>query len=252
MSDVIDQRDAERRSQALRDLEELDAQEAAGEVDAETAARLRTIYQAEAEGAEAVSPPDEGPPTRSTVRVIAGFLLFAVAAGAITFAVVKAVEPRREGGIVTGGIVSDVVEEPRSLEDISNEEMEAVVAANPEIVGMRLALARRYFEEGDLSKAFDHYFEVLQQEPDNPEALALIGWMAHLSGESDVGASYLVRALEAAPGYRDATVFLAQLRMEAGDVAGAVPLLEEMLTWDDLDAATRAQLEETLELASQS
>ena len=61
-----------------------------------------------------------------------------------------------------------------------------------------------------------------------------------------------VRALEAAPGYRDATVFLAQLRMEAGDVAGAVPLLEEMLTWDDLDAATRAQLEETLELASQS
>ena len=104
------------------------------------------------------------------MRVLVGFLLFAIAAGAVAFAVVKAVEPRREGGIVTGGIVSDAVDDPVSLDDVTNTELEAVVAANPDIIGMRLALARRYFEAGDYSASFGHYFEVVQQDSNNAEA----------------------------------------------------------------------------------
>ena len=39
-----------------------------------------------------------------------------------------------------------VAYQPGDDDDQSNEEMEEVVAANPGVVGMRLALARRYFE----------------------------------------------------------------------------------------------------------
>ena len=52
--------------------------------------------------------------------------------------------------------VADVAADPSSF---SNETLAAVVAANqdhPQIDGMRLALAERYFEEGDYQSAFPY------------------------------------------------------------------------------------------------
>jgi len=39
-----------------------------------------------------------------------------------------------------------------NLEDVTNEEMEAVILENPNIFPMRIALANRYFDEIDYSK----------------------------------------------------------------------------------------------------
>jgi tetratricopeptide (TPR) repeat protein len=76
--------------------------------------------------------------------------------------------------------------------------MESVVAANPGVIPMRLALARRYLEAGDFDKALDHYFVILEVEQ-NPEALANIGWMTHLSGRPDIAVGYVEAALERDP-----------------------------------------------------
>ena len=72
-----------------------------------------------------------------------------------------------------------------NLENVSNETMEAVVAANvdhPEVDGMRLALAERYFEEGNFSSAFPHYLDVAESpnatDAQVIEALVRLGWMA--------------------------------------------------------------------------
>lgn len=73
----------------------------------------------------------------------------------------------------------------QDLEDVSNETMEAVIAANidnPQINGMRLALAERYYEAGDYSDAFPHYLAVAQSsdatDAEAITALIRLGWMA--------------------------------------------------------------------------
>ena len=43
-----------------------------------------------------------------------------------------------------------------NLEDVTNEEMEAVILENPNIFPMRVALANRYFDEVDYSNALPH------------------------------------------------------------------------------------------------
>ena len=82
----------------------------------------------------------------------------------------------------SGGGVADLAIE--SLDEVSNETLEAAVAANlgdPRISGMRLALADRYFEEGDYRSAFPHYLAVAESSdstgPQTVAALAGLGWM---------------------------------------------------------------------------
>ena len=80
----------------------------------------------------------------------------------------------------------------------------------------------------------------------------MIGWLAHQSGESDVGISYLERALAVAPDHPDAVFFLAIVRIDTGDTAEAIKLLELMLSWDDLTDEFRAQISQTLSQARAS
>lgn len=85
----------------------------------------------------------------------------------------------REG---LGGGVADIAVD--SLDEVSNETMEAVIAANrgqPWINGMQLALANRYFEAGDYRSAFPYYLAVAESPdstaPEAVAALAGLGWM---------------------------------------------------------------------------
>jgi cytochrome c-type biogenesis protein CcmH len=81
-----------------------------------------------------------------------------------------------------GGGVADLAVD--SLDEVSNETLEAVIAANltdPRIGGMRLALADRYFEDGDYRAAFPHYLAVAESAdatgPQVVAALTGLGWM---------------------------------------------------------------------------
>ena len=224
---------------ARADVEELAAQTKAGEIDGLTAKRLDNTYRAEIASLESElsSTPDDKPGAgRSRSRVLWGAGILAVGVAAVTVAAIAAVEPRPEGGFVTGGIG-----EPTALADTTNEQLEQVVAANPEVIPMRLALARRYFEAGQYSQALDHYLSILDQEQ-NPEALANVGWMAYSSGEAETAAAYLEQSLEAAPEYPQAKWFLANVRffgME--DPAGARQLLEDVLAADGVPSDVRQE-----------
>lgn len=217
----------ERRAQAVTDLADVAAQVAAGELDAPTAATLRARYEAELASleAEAASHPSREQQGRSVRRAVIGTALVAAASIGIVFLVAQAIDDRDPGEFATGSI------DNRDLSEVSTAEMEQVVADFPNVVGMRLALARRYFQATDFSQALPHYFEVLNQDPANPEALANLGWMTYLTDpdQSVTAAAYLERSLAASPTYGDALFYLANVRLYGlDDPGGARELLLQL------------------------
>ncbi len=141
--------------------------------------------------------------TRSTRRVLVGGLLLAATFG-ITVVIagffIQDERPKPGEGVadLAGG----------DLEDVSNETMEAVIAANqanPQVSGMRLSLAERYFSAGDYRAAFPHYLAVAESEsssrPEVVEALIRLGWMAwDGNGEIEPALGMLDQALALDPG----------------------------------------------------
>lgn len=234
MSDVDRGRLVARRDHALDDLAEVEAQLADGELDEAGAAALRRRYAAEAADAiAALATFDAAPPAEPTSRkrtlATVGAMTAVVALAAV--ALLAAVEPRPPGGFITGGVAADVAREGGvDLARVTNEELESVVAANPEVIGMRLALARRYVEAGDFSAAFPHYMAVLERQPDEPQALMYLGWMTYVSGDAATGVALLERSLALAPDNTLARWFLANALLHGlEDGPGAIPLLEAVI-----------------------
>jgi cytochrome c-type biogenesis protein CcmH len=185
---------------------------------------------------------------RGRRRTVVGAALLV---GAMAATVALVAEARQDAGSprlagVAGGEID--------LESVSNETLEAVIASNldhPQINGMRLALAERYFEARRFDKAFVHYQAILESEP--PPALAAIaltrlGWMVYEgNGEVELATTLLDRALEAAPGDSTALYLKAQVRWcGAGDHDEAARLLREVLAGGDLDAEETTQVETDL------
>ena len=217
-------------------------------MDAETAERLVRRYQEEIDrldrGGGGGSAAGAG--KRPRLRRLAGALLltalFAGAAAAAFLAV-----QNREGGFITGGGGG-----PVDLSEVTNDQMEAVIAANPgvpEIAAMRLALADRYFEEGRFSSALPHYLDALDGRLDRgrrARGMARVGWMSHLSGAGEPAEAYLARALEIDPDYLEAGLFLGLVRFDRGDPAGALSRLEPLLAEEGLPEGARQTIEETV------
>ena len=234
----------ERLAQVDADLAELDLQLEQGELDTETADLLRGRYREERErllgegDAESVA-------ALSGRRLLGiGFLLIAVVGLALWL---MAVNSDDRTGIE--GVAEDVVDGGGvNLDDISNEEMEAVVAQNPDIPGMRLALADRYFSAGEFSEALTHYMYVLSTlEVKDPAALANVGWMTYLSSEPDVAESFVEESLEIQPDGGIAFWYLANIRFYGlGDAVGAREPLQQLLAYDNLPDRLRSEAEALL------
>ena len=245
----------DRRALAGQDIAEVRRQQAEGELDDETAERLVRRYQeeidlldrfdCEGDGREAPEPGAEKPRLRRLAGALLLTGLFAGAAATAFYAV-----QNREGGFITGGAGGSV-----DLSEVTNEQMEAVIAANPdvpEIAAMRLALADRYFEEGRFSSALPHYLGALEGALDRgrrARGMARVGWMSHLSDAGEVAETYLVRALEIAPDYPEARLFLGLVRFDRGDPAGALARLEPLLAEEGLPDDVRRVVEETVRAA---
>jgi tetratricopeptide (TPR) repeat protein len=227
------------------ELADIDDQVRNGDLDADTAARIRDRYRMELEDLEAserIEPTEasdtdnvaESAPHRRRLdqRALVGIGLVTVALVVIGVFAFRSLNTTSVVG--ADGIVADVVrgDGQVDLSTITNEEMEVVVAENPDIVPMRLALARRYFEDGEFDKALDHYFEVLDREQ-APEALANVGWMTYLSGRPDIAAGYVEVALGIQPDYLAAKWFLGNIYVSLGRFDEALPLLTEVLASDD-------------------
>ena len=90
---------------------------------------------------------------------------------------------------------------------------------------------------------------MLEQEPDNPEANANLGWILYLSSPAEAGpASDLIeRSLAAAPGYAQAMFYLANVRLYGlDDPIGAKEILDQLRSADDLPGDVAARIEEML------
>jgi cytochrome c-type biogenesis protein CcmH len=144
----------------------------------------------------------------------------------------------------------------QNLDDVSNETMEAVIAANadhPQVDGMRLALAERYFEAGDYQGAFPHYLEVAGSANATDDqavtALVRLGWMAwDGNDESEAAIGLFDQALEIDPSSTTARYLKGRV-LWCGDGLGneAEQLFEEILAQPDLPEASRATVEADLE-----
>ena len=238
---------ADQIEQVQRDLNEVSAQRDAGELDAAAADRLTAAYEAErtavlATAAEVGDPEAVG---RSRVRMLMGAAILGV--GIVVIAVIGAFSLQRENptDAIADGIASEVLAGEAGVSSISKEEMEAVIAANPGIIGMRLALAERYVQDGDHPSALAHYLVVLDQDPDRPEALAMVGWLSFLSGEPALAESFITRALDVEPNYPQALWFLANVRAGSGDDEGAIEAIVLLLAYD-LSPEVKAAAEQLL------
>lgn len=262
MSDTLERhRLAETAEQARRDLDELDAQLAAGEIDEETGRRLRSTYLrdlAEASARlEALSEAPEPPAGRSRIRMMvgAGILVLGLA---VAIGLVGSFVQDRDDGVFQGVANTGDVD----LDEISNETMEAVIAqaaTDPaladQVQPMRFALAERYFESQEFNAAFLHYQQILESNPPPSlasAALTRVAWIVWVgNGLTELALQTVNQAIDADPANAEAVYVKAQITWcGIGDATAAVPLLEQILASNDLDAAVRAQVETDLALAS--
>lgn len=235
-------RNREQIELVIEELADLDQQITTGDIDAETADSLRGRYVEELdrlrnEYTQDEQVLDDAPETAARLtsrlsqmqgRAIAGTAIVVVSVAITT---VFAIVSLSEAGVAGAeGVVGDVLtgDNPIDISTISDEEMEAVVAQNPEVVGMRLALARRYFNAGDFSRALDHYMIILSQEQ-HPEALANVGWMTYMSGRPDIALGYIEAALQRQPGSLAALWLLANVQHALGNYAEAAEALTIVL-----------------------
>ncbi|MBT8197264.1 MAG: tetratricopeptide repeat protein [Acidimicrobiia bacterium] len=262
----------ERRDLVTRDLEELAEQQDLGEVDPDTAARLRAAYKTELDSLEAsladfpeepderpaTPPPDEAPaptpatPARPVSQIVkVSLVIVVVLTGAIFLAA------RGDGSGDQTTVQSAPGESPGELtvdpNAVSSEQLEAIVAANPDIVGMRMALADRYFEDEDYGSALDHYLYIAEnagEAVDEAQALARIGWMAYRTGLHIEADEYVRTSLELDPSNAEAALYRGFITMYGlEDVEAAIPQLEDALELPNLSVNVVAQINDALEEA---
>lgn len=247
----------ERRDLVRRDLLELAAQEESGEITSGTAERLRRSYESELDALDAAIAdlPVEVADSEALVATSrpAGRSPWRMAAGSVlvigVLAVVIALAARNAGDDAAGSPGAITVD-PAS---VSNEEMEAVVAANPDVNGMRMALADRYFDAEDYGAALDHYLIVAQNEPtaaEESKALARVGWIAYRTGLPEAARDYVIASLDADPDNAEARLYIGFISFYGlGDAKAAIPQLETALTIPNLSANVIAQIEDALDEA---
>ncbi len=244
--DTVSDRTRQQIELLHEELEEIDEQVRVGDLDDTTGSVVRERYEAELAALEASSvsadtvSPDDGDAPRSAAprrwlsgRTIVGVSAVVIAIVGIGFFGAQSLSDRRIVG--ADGVVRDVVSGNGSidLESVSEEQMEEIVAENPGIIPMRLALARRYFEAGQFDKALDHYFEVLNREQ-HPEALANVGWMTYLSDRPDIAVSYVEAALDREPNYLAAEWYLGNIYVSLGRNDEAAVLLVKVASSNEI------------------
>lgn len=250
---------AEQRARAERECAELEERLAAGEIDAESAERLRGAHEEEiafvdvalARSVSAAAPSVPGDRRRS---LVGSAVVIAVAVG-VALGVTASTRTTSSGSDSTAPVPEADTQQgaSRDLSQVTNEEMEQVIAQNPAIVPMRLALVERYLRAGELTKAKQHAKQALDRSSnpaDKQRSLKYLGWATASLGEPAAGARLLEESLALAPEDLDAKWFLAQVRLEGlRDAPGAVALLESMLADQALPADKRSVVQAKLDQA---
>jgi cytochrome c-type biogenesis protein CcmH len=191
-------------------------------------------------------------PGRSRSRLVIGGVVLVLAFAGIVVVAANSLQDRPAAAAGAAAL------DEQDLSDVSNETMEAVIAANsddPQVNGMRLALAERYFDAGDYRSAFPHYL-VVAEDPDASgaeavTALVRLGWMAYAgNGEVETATRLIDEALAIDPASSVARYVRARVVWcGTGDTEQAIETFDDLLADPDLAAETQAQIEADLEAA---
>jgi cytochrome c-type biogenesis protein CcmH/NrfG len=200
---------------------------------------------------------------RAVVALIAGALLLCAAAAGGILAITghSAARSTAAPTASASGTTPSTTQDGRDLSQVSNDEMETVIAANPDVVPMRLALVERYLKAADgeatpdgkkaqLQRAQFHAGEAAARATttaDQARALRYLGWTTALLSDPAKGAGLLEQSLVKEPGNPDALWFLATVRFDKlNDPAAAKPLLEQLLA-SPVDDAQRQAVQSKLD-----
>lgn len=159
--------------------------------------------------------------------------------------------------VVVGGAGQEPAAEgpstTRDLSTVTDEEMEHVVAENPDVVPMRLALVERYLRGAEteatnggedeaerlLGLARAHARQAEDRATtldDKARALRYLGWTTALLGAPEEGEVLLIQSLGIDETNPDALYFLAYVRFELlGDAQAALGPLEALSGQDMTD-----------------
>jgi tetratricopeptide (TPR) repeat protein len=210
----------EQRDFLLRSLHDLEREHEAGDVDETDYVSLRDDYTARAARVIRTIESHSVRVRRSTRRatpwrrvgVVAGVVVFALLAGVL---VQQAAGRRDPGDTMTGGV-----------DESPSQQQEPQEAATPFDEALVLASEQQYPE------AIDILDQVLQDEPDDVEALTYKGWFQYLSGARGDGLLTLIDAAELDPEYPDVHAFLAVAFSRLGRPDSALAELDRL---DELD-----------------
>ena len=249
----------DRRANAIQEMVETQRQLDAGEIDEKTAQRLFAIHQARiveaVDGLTALGPAPAAPDRRNQHRIIAGVGIASIALF-VGLLVVTDSGHKKSGSNLTTGTTAPAASSTagvgggRDLSTVTNDEMEAVIAQNPNVTAMRLALVERYMSTGtesDLKKASEHAHVALSQNPgttDRARALRDLGWVTALQGNPTEGAKLLDQSLSIEPTDKNTMFFLARVRLDGlHDPPGAIRLLQQIMAGgiDDPDVKKTVQ-----------
>lgn len=249
-------RDREIADQALSDIVELEAEVAGGEIGVDRARELRRRYETVAAhalaAAESPDPPTVRPPKVRGPRAwtLAYVLAATVALIAAVVLLPAAVVDRPVGGAATG--IEPMAGGPGSPPPIDpgavdNKQLEQVVADNPEVIGMRLALADRYVASGDYGAAMRHYVEAVNRRPDDPDVRTRLAWLLLQIGQTGPALQNVDRALALQPNSAEAAWVRANVLIDGtGDLRGGIAVLEDLATRSDLPPEFRRRVEALL------
>lgn len=249
-------RDREAAEQALRDILELEGQVADGEIGPDRARELRHRYEAVAAGALTdttspdhphVRPTDgRGPRAWTLVYVLAATIAVVVAVVLLPSTIVD----RPAGGAVTGiEPIAGPPGAPPAIDPaaVDNTQLEQVVAENPEVIGMRLALADRYVAAGDHGAAMRHYVEAVNRRPDDADVRTRLAWLLLQIGQTGPALENVDRALALQPDSVEAAWVQANVLIEGtGDVRGGTAVLDKLAARRDLPPEFRSRVEALL------
>ncbi len=214
----------EQRDFLLRSLEDLEREHDAGDVDDVDYEQLKDDYTARAAAviasieARQAALVESRPPRRWgwLVATIAAIALFGVGAGVL---VARNAGERAPGETATGDIRTSTIDELARASAYTGEATAALQSGNSD------AAVTAY------QNALASYASVLEQQPNNVEALTYRGWLYHvlalqappdLASDLDADAlDGLNQAIQIDPAYPDARIFRAIIHQRAGRTAEA-------------------------------
>jgi len=180
-------------------------------------------------------------------RLVVTLAVTAVAAVVVLLAVLGGTRDGDDGD--RAGSDPDTSTTTVDLSSVPNEELERVVAENPDIVPMRLRLVERYLRANELANAQLHAEEAVVRATtieDRARAQRYLGWTTALLGDPEQGEGLIVQSLALDPSNRDGLYFLARVRFEQlDDPAGALEPLE-ILVDTEMDDEQRSLIETLL------